>query len=101
MTPNWLPVVLVAGAFVAIALALVRLVKGPCQADRIIALDVVFASTISLTIAAALVSGRVLFLDIAVGLSMVGFVATIVWARFIDAGTRSHAAKVDSEKDPQ
>ena len=48
-----------------------------------------------------MVSGRVLFLDIAVGLSMVGFVASIVWARLIDAGTRRHAAGVDSEEDPR
>ena len=70
-----------------------------CQADRIIALDVVFASTITLTIAAALVSGRVLYLDIAVGLALVGFVAAIVWSRLIDAGTRSSAAAPDEKED--
>lgn len=74
-----------AGALVAIGLALVRLVRGPHQADRIVALDVVFAATIALTGSAALATGRALFLDIGVGLSVVGFVATMVWARLIAA----------------
>jgi multicomponent Na+:H+ antiporter subunit F len=88
MTSSGLPLVLISGSLVAIAVALVRLVRGPCQADRVIALDVVFASTLTLTAGAALVSGRVLYLDIAVGLAMVGFVATIVWSRLIDASSR-------------
>lgn len=80
--------VVVAGALVSIALASVRLVRGPTQADRIVALDVVFASSIAMTAAAALSTGRALFLDIGVGLAAVGFVATIVWARLIDASPR-------------
>jgi multicomponent Na+:H+ antiporter subunit F len=75
---------LVAGSLVAIALAAVRLLRGPSQADRIVALDLVFSANIVLTAAAALATGRVLFLDIGIGLAIVGFVATIVWARLID-----------------
>jgi multicomponent Na+:H+ antiporter subunit F len=83
--------VMVAGALFAIALACVRLLRGPTQADRIVALDVVFSSNIVLTAAASLATGRVLFLDIGIGAAIVGFVATIVWARLIDqspGGTR-------------
>lgn len=80
-----LVVLIVAGAFIALFLALLRLLLGPTQADRVVALDVVFSSSLALAAAAALASGRVLFLDIAIGLSMVGFVATIVWSRLIDA----------------
>ena len=99
MTMSWLAWVLITCSLTAIALALVRLAKGPCQADRIIALDVVFASTITLTASAALVSGRVLYLDIAVGLAMVGFVATIVWARLIDAASRRSAESREGKGD--
>lgn len=76
---------IVAGALLSLFLALLRLLLGPTQADRVVALDVVFSASLALTIAASLASERVLYLDIAIGLSMVGFVATIVWARFIDA----------------
>lgn len=79
---------LVAGALGAIALAVVRILRGPSQADRIIALDVIFAASIALTAAAALGTGRALFLDIGIGLAIVGFVATVVWARLIDKSPR-------------
>lgn len=79
---------LVAGALAAMLLAFVRILRGPSQADRIIALDVIFAASIALAAAAALASGRALFLDIGVGLAIVGFVATVVWARLIDKSPR-------------
>jgi multicomponent Na+:H+ antiporter subunit F len=75
---------LIAGALAAIALALARLLRGPTQSDRIIALDVLFSASIALAAAAALASGRVLFLDVAIGLAVAGHVATIMWARLID-----------------
>jgi multicomponent Na+:H+ antiporter subunit F len=79
-----LVLLLVAGSLAAMALALVRILRGPSQADRIIALDVIFSASIALAAAAALATGRALFLDIGIGLAIVGFVATIVWARLID-----------------
>jgi multicomponent Na+:H+ antiporter subunit F len=61
-----------------------RLLAGPTRADRVIALDLLFAVAVVLSICAALVSGSPAFLDVAIGLSLVGFVATIAWARLID-----------------
>ena len=83
-----LVLLLVGGALGAMALAVVRILRGPSQADRIIALDVVFSASIALTAAAAIATGRALFLDIGIGLAIVGFVATIVWARLIDKSPR-------------
>jgi multicomponent Na+:H+ antiporter subunit F len=81
---NALPVLMVAAALLAIALAFARLLRGPTQADRVIALDLVFSASIVLTAAAAMVSGRVLFLDVAIGLALLGFVVTSIWARLIE-----------------
>jgi multicomponent Na+:H+ antiporter subunit F len=86
MTP--LVILIVLASLVAVALAVARLLLGPSQADRIIALDVVFSASIALAVAAALASGRTLYLDIAIGLSIIGFVATMVWARLIDKTTK-------------
>lgn len=61
-----------------------RLLAGPTRADRVIALDLLFAIAVVLCICAALASGSPAFLDVAIGLSLVGFVATIAWARLID-----------------
>lgn len=80
--------IIVSGALVAFGLAIARLVSGPTQADRVVALDVVFSSNIALTAAAALAVDSPWFLDVGLGLALVGFVATISWARLIDASPR-------------
>ncbi len=77
---------LVAVAFLAIALAVLRFVRGPSDADRLIALDILFAAAIALCAAAALHTGQVLFLDVAIGVALIGFVATLAWARLISRG---------------
>jgi multicomponent Na+:H+ antiporter subunit F len=64
-----------------------RLLIGPTSADRVIALDLLFAIGIVLCICAALASGSTGFLDVAIGLALVGFVATIAWARLIERQT--------------
>jgi multicomponent Na+:H+ antiporter subunit F len=77
----------------AIALGMLRFLRGPTDADRVIALDILFASAVGLCVTAALASGRVLFLDVAIGLALIGFVATVAWARMIERHT-------DSERRP-
>lgn len=86
--------VMVLALAAAVALAVLRLLRGPSDADRVIALDILFAAAIGLCAAAALDSGRALFLDVAIGLALVGFVATVAWARMIErraAAPREHA----------
>lgn len=61
-----------------------RMLRGPSQADRVVALDVLFAVAVLLSIAAALMTGRTAFLDVALGLALVGFVGALAWARLID-----------------
>ena len=78
-----------AAAGLAIVLAVWRILRGPTAADRVVALDIVFSASLALIAAMALATGRVLFLDIAIGLALVGFVATVVWARVVErAGGR-------------
>jgi multicomponent Na+:H+ antiporter subunit F len=80
--------ILAAAAFTTMMLAAARLLAGPTQADRVIALDLVLAGSIALATAAALATGRPLFMDVAIGLAMVGFVGTVAWARMIDRQNR-------------
>ena len=75
---------IVIASAIAIALAILRILRGPTAADRVVALDIVFSASLALVIAMALATGRVLFLDIALGLALVGFVATVVWARVVE-----------------
>jgi multicomponent Na+:H+ antiporter subunit F len=67
-------------------LACYRLLRGPTAADRVVALDLLFAIGIALCLCAALASGHTAFLDVALGLALVGFVATMAWARLVERG---------------
>lgn len=80
--------ILIAASIVAGALATWRLVAGPTQADRVVALDILLACALALAIAAALTTARTVFLDVAIGLALVAFVATIGWARLIERAPR-------------
>ena len=75
-------------AIVAAAIATVRIVRGPLHADRVVALDIFLAAAVVLCVAAALRTGRAEFLDVGIGLALVGFVATIGWARLIERTPR-------------
>ena len=61
-----------------------RLLVGPASADRVIAIDLLFSVAVVLCICAALASGSTAYLDVAIGLSLVGFLEAIAWARLID-----------------
>ncbi len=89
-------VLMVLGALLALALATVRIVRGPTDADRIVALDVFLAAGVALAVAASLLTARTVFLDVAIGLALVGFVGTVGWARLVE---RSAAVK-HTEKKP-
>ncbi|NLE85930.1 MAG: cation:proton antiporter [Myxococcales bacterium] len=80
--------VIVVGALTALGMAVSRLLRGPSQADRVVALDVVFSSSIALAAGAAVGSGAPLYLDVGIGLSIIGFVSTVLWARLLDEATR-------------
>jgi multicomponent Na+:H+ antiporter subunit F len=76
--------VLVACSLLCCGLAVLCIARGRTQADRVVALDILVAAAVVLAVAAALQTGRTVFLDVAIGLSLVGFVGTIGWARLID-----------------
>jgi multicomponent Na+:H+ antiporter subunit F len=67
----------------AVIFALVRLIRGPGLADRIVALDLLTTLAISLIGVTAMRGGIALLLDIAVALCLVGFVSTVALARFL------------------
>ncbi len=81
MSPVYLLILLLV---IAVIVGVYRLLAGPTRADRVIAFDLLFAVGVVLCICAALASGSKAFLDVAIGLSLVGFLATIAWARLID-----------------
>lgn len=71
------------GLVVSSAMALVRLVRGPTLADRVVALDVIAFITIGFIAVFTLESGQEALLDIAITLGLVAFLGTVVFARLI------------------
>ena len=76
-----------------IVLGVTRFVLGPSNADRVIAIDILFSAGVSLSSFAAIVTGRVLFLDIAVGVALIGFVTTLAWSRLVELQDNTNREK--------
>ena len=70
-----------AAAFVCFAF---RLVRGPTLADRVIGIDGMLIVGLGLIVVQAEDTGRGAFLQVAVMLTLVGFIGTAVVARFIE-----------------
>lgn len=67
----------------ALLLTVYRVVKGPTLADRVVALDMLVGIVIGFIAIIAIKTGFTLYIDIAIALGLVGFLATVAFARFI------------------
>jgi len=76
-----------------------RTVKGPSLPDRIVALDMLVAVGIGFISAIGVLTGFYLYIDIAITLGLVGFLATVAFARFVlnrgVAGDKTIMAEVE------
>jgi multicomponent Na+:H+ antiporter subunit F len=64
-------------------LTVLRVLKGPTLPDRILALDMLVAVGIGFIAVTGLASGVTFNVDIAIALGLVGFLATVAFARFV------------------
>lgn len=71
----------------AMLLTLVRLVKGPTTPDRVVALDLMAIIAVGMVAVQTVLTGEFLLLRPATVLALVGFLATVAVARFLE---RSH-----------
>ncbi|PVE51153.1 cation:proton antiporter [Rhizobium rhizogenes] len=68
---------------VAFLLTVYRVTVGPTLPDRVVALDMLVGIAIGFIAVIAIRTGFNLYVDIAVALCLVGFLATVAFARFI------------------
>jgi multicomponent Na+:H+ antiporter subunit F len=68
----------------AFLLALVRFLKGPSTADRIIAFDVLTIIGITVIAMLALLEGRGIYLDVALVYALLSFLGVIAVARYLE-----------------
>ncbi|KRD64130.1 MULTISPECIES: cation:proton antiporter [Sinorhizobium/Ensifer group] len=87
-------------ALIALSVALLitvwRIIRGPTLPDRVLGLDMLVAIAIGLIAVVAIRTGFNLYIDIAIALGLVGFLATVAFARFILArGLSPETANVE------
>lgn len=68
---------------ISFLLTVYRVVKGPTLPDRVLSLDMLVGIAIGFIAVIAIRTGYTLYIDIAISLGLVGFLATVAFARFI------------------
>ena len=83
---------------ISIVLPLVRLIKGPDAADRIVALDLMSMLIVAFLATQSIYAGETSFLDVAIAYALIAFLGTVALARFL---MRSAQRKTGNIKDIQ
>jgi len=68
------------------ALLLVRLAKGPTVSDRLVAVNTMATQATLAVIFFAAFADRTIYLDVALWLCSFSYLATVVWARYLERG---------------
>ena len=81
-------------------LSTIRILIGPTVADRVLALDLLTILALGFVGALTIRTGFTLYLDIAIALGLLGFLATIAFARYILVRSRPVAEQPNQERAP-
>lgn len=90
MTPDTLFFVALVIAFIVVVLgqimSMIRLIIGPHDGDRILALDTMVVNAIGMIVLLGIAEGIQIYFEAAMIIAMLGFVSTVAYARFILRG---------------
>jgi multicomponent Na+:H+ antiporter subunit F len=67
----------------ALLVSTIRVIVGPTRGDRVLALDLMTVIAMGFVATIAIRTGLMLYLDIAIGLALLGFLATLAFARYM------------------
>ena len=81
---NWALDISFVLVMLGVAAAFIRLIKGPSLPDRVVALDMMTVLIVAFCGLFAMLSEDAAFLDVAIVLALVGFLATVALARFVE-----------------
>lgn len=100
MSGSWFETALLVLLFLltlTLGAAAVRIIRGPHLADRVVALDLVAYVAVCLIATGAMLTGEGPLLDVALVLSLLAFLGTVAFARFLE---RSYQAERSSGPEP-
>ncbi len=69
--------------------ALYRVMAGPSMPDRMLALDLMGSNVIGLIIIYSIMNSQLFFLDVVIVLAMLGFLASVAFAYYLEKKGRS------------
>jgi len=79
---------------VALLLTLWRLVRGPSLADRVVALDLFTTFGIGLLAVYSMITGQPAYLDVGLVLGLVGFLATVAFAYYMQRRVERQSTRI-------
>lgn len=68
---------------VAFLLAIVRLIKGPSLPDRVVSLDLIAYLSMGIIILFAVLSDKLIYLDIVLTMALIVFVGTVIVSKYL------------------
>ncbi|MBT2583640.1 Na(+)/H(+) antiporter subunit F1 [Planococcus sp. ISL-109] len=83
MTFYWVSLFIVSISFTGL---LFRLVKGPTVADRVVALDAIGVTLVSIVALLSLIIETEFFLEVILLMSILSFIGTAAFAKFLERG---------------
>lgn len=86
---------------ISAVIIVVRLLKGPTGPDRVVAIDALTLVGVAAVALGAMISGQIVFLDVAVVLSLVAFLGTVAFAPLFRKSeqNRRERAGLDGEEE--
>lgn len=72
--------------WVAVVLCLVRLIRGPNIADRVVALDLIATIIVGITAVLSIATSEPTFLSVSIVLALVAFLGTVAFAYYVQRG---------------
>ena len=80
---SWATLIALVMLGLALLISVVRIIIGPTLGDRVLALDLMTVVAMGFVATIAIRTGLMLYLDIAIALALLGFLATVALARYI------------------
>lgn len=72
----------------SVLLALLRLMRGPTTADRVVALDLTAVIIVGMTSVHAVGTGEATYISVAIVLALIAFLGTVAFAFYVQKGGR-------------
>ncbi len=88
-----------AGILVAMALAMIRALKGPTVYDRVMAVNMFGTKTVLLIAVMGFLTGRPDFLDLSLVYALINFIGTIAILKFFEFGDLAYERRISNSED--